>query len=174
MNMADRRLFEVVDSSFAVSQVTNLPWQPGWAALDPDGRLFVGAWSADLLAAVRVVNSAPVIDSVVLTPSTPRTNDVLTATVTAHDVDGDPITLSYEWSRNGTVIVAATSPTLDLSVPGRGDRDDFITVRVTASDGRQSSSATASAAIADTPAQVFVDLSNPAPRTDESLVATAR
>jgi len=174
MDMAGRRMFELNASSFAVSQVTGLPWQPGWGALHPDGRLFVGAWSADLLAAVRVVSSAPAIDSVVLAPSTPRTNDVLTANVSAHDVDGDPITFSYEWSRNGTIIAGATSPTLDLSVPGQGDRDDYMTVRVTATDGQQNSSATASVVVVDTPAQAFVDLSNPAPRTDENLMATVR
>jgi len=174
MDMAGRRVFDLNNSSFAVSQVTGLPWQPGWAALHPDGRLFVGAWSADLLAALRVVSSAPVIDSVALAPSTPHTNDTLAATVTAHDVDGDQFTLSYEWSRNGTIIAGATSSTLDLSVPGQGDRDDYITVRVTATDGQQNSSATASVVVVDTPAQVFVDLSNPAPRTDENLMATVR
>jgi len=171
MDMAGRRLFEVNDLSFAVSQVTGLPWQPGWGALHPDGRLYVGAWSADLLAALRVLNSAPYVDTIALSPSTPRTNDVLTASVTAKDDEGDPIVLSYTWERNHVVISGANSSTLDLSVPGNGDRDDYITVTVTASDGELSRTDSASVVVGDTPGVVFVDLSNPAPRTDENLMA---
>jgi DNA-binding beta-propeller fold protein YncE len=174
MDMAGRRVFELNGSSFGVSQVTGLPWQPGWGALHPDGRLYVGAWSADLLAALRVVNSAPYIDSIALSPSMPLTNDVLTATVTAKDDEGDPFTLSYTWARNNVVIAGANSSTLDLSVPGNGDKDDYITVTVTASDGQLSRSDSASVVVGDSPGAVFVDLSNPAPRTDENLGVTAR
>lgn len=172
MDMAGRRVFEINNSSFAVSQVTLLPWQPGWGALHPDGRLYVGAWSADLLAALRVLNSSPYVDRIVLSPSTPRTNDVLAASVTAKDDEGDPFTLSYAWARNNVAIAGATSSTLDLSVPGNGDKDDYITVTVTASDGEQSRSDSASVVVGDTLGLVSVDLSNPAPRTDDNLSAS--
>ena len=174
LDMAARRLLEINNSNFAVGQVTGLPWQPGWGALHPDGRLYVGAWSADLLAALRVVNSSPYVDSIALSPNTPRTNDVLTATVIAKDDEGDPFTLSYTWERNHVVIAGANSLTLDLSVPGNGDKDDYITLTVTASDGQQSRSASASVVVGDSPGAVLVDLSNPAPRTDENLMATVR
>ena len=57
-------------------------------------------------------NTAPVVDTVVISPTGPTTGQVLTATVTSHDADSDPLTTAYQWSRNGTDIVGATAATL--------------------------------------------------------------
>jgi hypothetical protein len=84
-------------------------------------------------------NDPPVVSSVTISPAEPVTDDLLTATVTASDPDGDPITYAYEWARNGSSIAGATSSTLDLARAGHGDKGDRISVRVTASDGRASS-----------------------------------
>jgi hypothetical protein len=84
-------------------------------------------------------NDPPVISSVTISPAEPVTDDLLTATVVASDPDGDPIAYAYEWLRNGSTIVGATSSTLDLAPAGHGDKGDRISVRVTASDGRASS-----------------------------------
>jgi hypothetical protein len=81
-------------------------------------------------------NEPPVISSVVINESTPRTNDTLTVRVQASDPNGNQLTYRYEWFRNGIPLTNATGATLDLSVPGNGDKDDQITVRVTASDGK--------------------------------------
>ena len=43
-------------------------------------------------------NTPPVVDSVVIDQSSPRTNATLSATVAAHDADGDPLTLGYQWT----------------------------------------------------------------------------
>jgi DNA-binding beta-propeller fold protein YncE len=153
MDMNGRRLFEVDDSSFAVSETTALPWQPGWAALHPDGRLYVGAWSADLLAALQVqaANTPPSV-TVSLSSSSPKTNEVLTATAVGTDVEGDTLTYTYTWSVNGvvrrtTTTVAATDA-FNLKVKGNGDKGDVVTVTVTASDGTATSTpATASATV---------------------------
>jgi hypothetical protein len=80
-------------------------------------------------------NQAPIVSSVTIDQDAPRTNDTLTATVSATDPDGDDVTLSYQWLKNGTVLSGRTSPTLDLSVAGNGDKGDALAVRVTASDG---------------------------------------
>ena len=80
-------------------------------------------------------NTAPVVDTVTIAPTSPTTGQVLTATVTSHDADSDPLTTAYQWSRNGTDIVGATAATLDLALAGNGDRGDLIRVRVTVSDG---------------------------------------
>jgi DNA-binding beta-propeller fold protein YncE len=153
MDMNGRRLFEVDDSSFAVAEVTGLPWQPGWAALHPDGRLYVGAWSADLVAAlqVQVANTAPSV-TVSLSNASPKTNGVLTATAVGTDVDGDTLTYTYTWSVNGvvkrTTTTVATTDGFNLKVKGNGDRGDVVTVSVTASDGAATSTAaTASATV---------------------------
>jgi DNA-binding beta-propeller fold protein YncE len=153
MDMNGRRLFEVDDSSFVVSEVTGLPWQPGWAALHPDGRLYVGGWSADLLAALQVqaTNAAPSV-TVSLSSSSPKTNDVLTATAVGSDVDGDTLTYTYTWTVNGvvkrTTTTAATTDGFNLKVKGNGDKGDVVKVSVTASDGAATSTAaTASATV---------------------------
>ena len=82
-----------------------------------------------------VSGAAPIVSSVVITPSAPKTNDLLTATVSATDADGDPISYTYQWYKNGVAISGATAATLNLATPGYGDKGDVITVTVTPSDG---------------------------------------
>ena len=110
-------------------------------------------------------NAAPVVDSVVVSPSAPKTNDTLTATVSTHDPDGDPLTIRYQWRKAGTPITGETGPTLDLSQPGNGDRGEVISVGVTAFDGvAQSAPRTSSQITIQNSVPVFVaDLPN---RTD--------
>jgi uncharacterized delta-60 repeat protein len=79
-------------------------------------------------------NTPPIMDSVTITPSNPTTNTLLTANPSAHDADGDIITYTYQWSKNGIAIGGATGSTLDLSQAGNGDRGDSITVTVTPHD----------------------------------------
>lgn len=156
-----------------VVQRISLPWQPGQTALHANGRLYVAGFSADLLAEINLTNSPPVVDSVTLSPSSPRTNDVLQASVAAHDADGDPLTYSYEWLRNGALIAGATGPSLDLSVAGNGDRGDTLTVRVTASDGQTTSApASASLVVADSAPTVGVVLDVPSPMTNQVITAS--
>lgn len=157
-----------------VVQRISLPWQPGATALHANGRLYVAGFSADLLAGVRLTNSAPVVDSVALSPASPRTSDVLQSSVAAHDADGDPLTYSYEWLRNGEPIAGATGASLDLSVAGHGDRGDTITVRVTASDGQSTSApASASVVVADSAPTASIVLNVTSPTTNQVITATA-
>ena len=70
----------------------------------------------------------------------PLTNDLLTATATKSDPDGDPVSLTYVWKVNGAVkqthvSAAALTDTFDLGLPGNGDCGDVITVEVTSNDG---------------------------------------
>ncbi|MEA2623057.1 MAG: hypothetical protein QOH61_1967, partial [Chloroflexota bacterium] len=84
-------------------------------------------------------NRAPVVDTATITPSGPTTAQTLTATVTSHDADGDTLTPSFQWTRNGADISGATASTLNLATAGNGDRGDVIRVRVTVSDGNLTS-----------------------------------
>ena len=120
-------------------------------------------------------DSAPVVDGVSVSPAQPNTNDLLVATVTAHDVDGDALTYSYQWTRNGADLAGATAATLNLSVAGNGDRGDSIAVRVTASDGSTISAPLTSAAVvvADSAPVASVALNTTGPTTRTVLVATA-
>jgi hypothetical protein len=86
-------------------------------------------------------NAAPQPGTVALTPAAPRTNQIVTATVSGFsDADGDPLTYHYRWLRNGIPIAGATTETLDLAAPGNGDRGDKIRVEVYATDGRGAAS----------------------------------
>src|SRR6185295_19237320 len=64
--------------------------------------------SAVTSAAVTVQDSAPVVDSVSITPASPTTNTILTANVASHDDDGDPVTYAYQWFKNGAPLAGAT------------------------------------------------------------------
>jgi hypothetical protein len=92
-------------------------------------------------------NTAPVIESVAIDQAAPKTNDTLTVTVVAADADGDPLTYQYQWRKNGTDLAGRTSPTLNLSQAGNGDKGDQISVRVTASDGKTTSTPVTSAPV---------------------------
>jgi len=164
----------VVDAAtFTVRDRTPLSFQPGQSALHPDGRLYVTAFNTRQLVALRITNSAPVIDSLSLSSASPRTNDTLTASVAAHDPDGDALTYTYEWLRNDVAIAGANGPSLDLSVAGNGDKGDTITARVTASDGQATTTSTASVTVANTPPTVSVSLNTTTPGKRDQVIATA-
>ena len=186
--MAEDRLYVSAASNFGPNSIVvldlatlqavqriSLPWLPGQTALHTNGRLYAAGFGSDLLAAVLLTNSAPIVDGVTLTSESPRTNEVVQATVSAHDADGDSLTYNYEWLRNGAAIAGATGPSLDLSVPGYGDRGDSITVRVTASDGQVISAPTSSSVIVlDSAPSVSVALDSPSPVTNQIVTATTR
>ncbi len=82
-------------------------------------------------APVTILNSAPRIVSLTVTPGAARRDDTLTAHVEARDPDDDRLVYTYQWLRNGAEIPGATGPTLAARDLRKGDK---ITVRVTASD----------------------------------------
>ena len=97
-----------------------------------------------------VPNTNPSV-TVLLSNSSPKTNDVLTATAAGTDVDGDTLTYTFTWQVNGlvrrTTTASAATDRFDLKVKGNGDKGDLITVSVTASDNAATSTATASATV---------------------------
>jgi hypothetical protein len=121
------------------------------------------------------VNTPPVVDTATISPTSPTTGQTLTATVTSHDVDGDPLTTAYQWTRNGTDISGATSSTLNLATAGNGDRGDLIRVRVTVNDGTASSAPLTSSpvTVANTAPAATVALSPASPGTNATVTATA-
>lgn len=85
-----------------------------------------------LSSPVTVQNSPPIIESATILPENSTVTDTLTSRVTAKDLDGDPVTLSYKWVRNGVEIPGKNSPTLPASMLKKGD---VIVLSVTPSDG---------------------------------------
>ena len=75
-------------------------------------------------SAVTILNSAPVVDSVVIDQATPGPTDTLTATIVTHDDDGDTRTLTRQWIKNGTDIGGQTGATLNLGARRRQRRPD--------------------------------------------------
>lgn len=83
-------------------------------------------------AIVTIQNGVPTVSDVMLSSMAPRTNDLLTATVSAEDVDGDEVTLAYEWSVNGMTVPMATGASLDGAM--HFNKGDTVTLTVTPSD----------------------------------------
>ena len=82
--------------------------------------------------------------TVSLSPLSPRTNDILTATTTKGDVDENAVTLTFVWRKTTGEITttlrtfitsSGLTDSLDLAVLGNGDRGDTIAVEVTPNDG---------------------------------------
>jgi hypothetical protein len=81
---------------------------------------------------VDVVNAPPVVDTLTVSPEVAYANLPIEASVSSSDADADPITHTFEWSVNGSVVQQSELPTLDASFFSRGD---VIQVRVTPRDG---------------------------------------
>lgn len=97
---------------------------------------------------VHVQNYPPVVSGTTL-PSAPRRNDPITVTASISDPDSDPLTITYVWTRNGTMVPSAIGASYP---PGNQIKGDVIAVTITASDGQLTASGSASTTIADTPA----------------------
>jgi hypothetical protein len=80
---------------------------------------------------VSILNSAPYVASLTVTPGMARRDDTLSVDVEGKDPDGDPLVYTYRWFRNGVEIPGATGPTLPARTLQKGDT---ITVRVVAAD----------------------------------------
>jgi hypothetical protein len=86
-------------------------------------------------APVVIQNALPVVKSIKFKSDKKDAGkkDTLTADAEAKDADGDPITLKYQWLKNGTEeIEGANSNSLSLVNYKRGD---FVNLKVTANDG---------------------------------------
>jgi cyclophilin family peptidyl-prolyl cis-trans isomerase/uncharacterized lipoprotein YehR (DUF1307 family) len=129
-------------------------------------------------ASATVSNTAPAVNSVILTPNPPHTNDIVTATTAPSDADGDTVSLTYVWKVDGvikkTTTTTATADTLDLSVAGNGDVNQVISVEVTPNDGTIDGALDTSSVTVANSAPVVDTLTlapNP-PGTDDTLTAT--
>lgn len=91
-------------------------------------------------ARVTIGSTPPVVSGVTLTPSPIYTNDTLTATATMTDADGDALTVTYDWYVEGALVLSGQRATLEGS--SYFDRDETVTVTVTADDGVHTASAT--------------------------------
>lgn len=120
-----------------------------------------------------VLNTAPIVHSVTLSPSANATNDIITATVDSSDLDGDTLTHTWIWYVDGSAVQSTsntnTTDTLDGVV--HFDRDQQVYVEVTADDGFTSDTDTsATQTILNTPPSAFnafIDPLNPVVGVDD-------
>jgi hypothetical protein len=122
-------------------------------------RVFDGeAWSAAALVAVVVLapppaNHPPLV-RVSLSPAAPDARAELVAETTSEDPDGDALTVTYAWRRNGILLPERTAGRLPASETSPGD---LITVSVTASDGEAMATAEATVTIRPAPLELAAD-----------------
>ena len=120
-----------------------------------------------------VVNGGPTAPVVSITPETPQTNDGLAATMVtpSTDPEGDALTYTYAWARDG-VDMGEPSSTVDADSTAKGES---WTVTVAASDGGLTGpAATASVEILNTaPTVESATVTPTAPSAHDTLVCTA-
>ncbi|MBF4764918.1 S8 family serine peptidase, partial [Nocardioides islandensis] len=127
---------------------------------------------------VQPTNSAPSA-TVSLSPVSPATNQIVTATATKSDPDGNAVTLTYVWKVNGTIVKTTSgssslTDTLDLSVAGNGNRGDTIRVEVTPNDGTANGGTVNDQLVVGNSApSATVSLSPVSPTTNQTVTATA-
>ncbi len=84
-----------------------------------------------LSAAVRILNSSPIIQEVWIEPKVAYVTDRLKANVKSSDPDGDFIYYTYRWEKNG---VTLNDESGDFLERGRFKKGDSIAVNVTPDD----------------------------------------
>ncbi|MDP9281363.1 MAG: YncE family protein [Chloroflexota bacterium] len=182
-NSATNNVSVLDDRTFASVTEFSLPWLPNLPLLADDGLLYVSGYVSLTSGVVGAItpteeNVAPVVDSVRVDPTQPLTNQVVHATATAHDVNGDSLSFRYAWYSNGVLLANETSADLDLSKPGNGDRGQQVSVIVRAWDGSLESTLSTRSSwaffVGDTaPSLESISLDNASPRTRDVVVATA-
>jgi hypothetical protein len=116
---------------------------PTCTATPDDGTLTGTAVSGSV-----TIGNAPPTVTVSLTPTSPGTDDLLEASVTTADADGDTLSVTWAWSVEGRVC-DEEGDTLDGAAWFA--RDDEVALTVSVSDGRTTASATARTTVANTP-----------------------
>ena len=103
------------------------------------------------------VADTPSVATVVLNEQAPLTNDLLIATATKSDADGDPVSLTFVWTVYGTVkrtftLATATSESFHLSTLAPVTRATRSSSAVTPNDGILTGmTVTDTATVSDTP-----------------------
>ena len=133
------------------------------------------AWVQGYTFQVGTPNDPPVVDSVTINQASPHTNDTLSVTVTSHDPNSDPVSYSYQWSRNNVDISGATGATLNMATAGNGGKGDAIRVRVVANDGLDDSAPVTSSPVTvlNTIPVASVSIDDTTPGSNDVITATA-
>ncbi len=119
-----------------------------------------------------VQNSPPTVTRVSLSPTTVTTDDTITATVESSDDDGDTVSLTYDWTVNGSP-VSETGSSLDGTT--WFSSGDEIQVTVTPDDGEDEGSPVTSGTVTvggSAPVVTSISLSPSAVYTNTTVSAS--
>ncbi|MEZ4460840.1 MAG: fibrinogen-like YCDxxxxGGGW domain-containing protein [bacterium] len=122
-------------------------------------------------AEVTIGNTAPAVPVVTINTSHPATSDQLTceAVFDAIDVDGESVTVTFAWTKDGAP--AGMGPVVDADETAKGE---IWECTASVSDGWTSSSATASVTIENSPPGApTVAIAPATPSANDDLVCTA-
>ena len=175
-DQTNKQLVAYDDSTLAPATLQETMWQPSLCAFGSDGLLYVSGYSLAVVGAFDVrQNQPPVIDRFMfdLAESEVLTNSQLTVLIEAHDPEGDPITITYQWQRNHVDISGETNATLDLSKPGNGDREDLISVNVTVADATGSETSGLGRFVIDSAPVVTPSFNTTSPKGNDVLKVSA-
>lgn len=92
-------------------------------------------------AEVTIRNAPPVVTGITLTPAAPTVNDLLRASATTTDADGDTVSTSFRWEIDGREVPGAITDRLPA---GEAVRGETVVVFASADDGEILSSEVAS------------------------------
>ena len=129
-----------------------------------------GSWA--ITGGKTIGNTAPEITSIAISPADPSDGDDLTCGVSATDADGDSVTYTYAWTRNGANAGVSTQ-TLSSFTTSRGD---VYTCTATPSDGSDAGLDATSSSVTvvnEAPVISLVTLSSASPGTDDTITASA-
>ena len=90
-----------------------------------------------LSPAVKILNSPPVIKEIGIEPKIAYAGDDLKALVKVYDADGDSVTCTYQWEKNGVVL---SEESKDILPRNRFRKGDSIAVAAIPNDGETSGS----------------------------------
>ncbi len=133
-----------------------------------DGDATVGPLSR---SPVTIANTPPYVSTVNVTPPSPTTDQDLSCVVTGGDIDGDPVSYTYEWKVDG-LSVSGDTGTLSHTTFSRGQQ---VTCAATPHDGILDGAALVSAAstVANSPPVLdAVSISPAQPTQSDTLTCT--
>ncbi|MEC7948581.1 MAG: hypothetical protein VX265_13535, partial [Myxococcota bacterium] len=108
------------------------------AVMDGSNKLDSAPDAATDTASAPPPNTAPAVASPSLSPATVYTDDTLSASVTASDAEGDPLTLTYAWYVDGSRVQDGADR--ELRGVSHFDKDQTVFVIATADDGTDTTS----------------------------------
>jgi hypothetical protein len=123
--------------------------------------------SSGTSSAVTISNTAPVVTSVSVTPSSATVASTLTCSASSSDADGDSIAITYAWSVSGTTIGTGSTISSGFS------KGDSVVCTATGSDGTDNDSDTDTVSIGNTaPVMGTVSITPTSPTDADTLTCT--